>query len=205
MYDKTGEEKYRKAVEAVMDWLRGHAEKLSPNQISMEELYMVQPFYMEYETRYEKKAKYNDIIRQFEKADDCLSDGNEDASRIGLYLISLIDALSGMSFEIYERYREMQDMFKAALKALLNNYDQENGAYYGKNAGNAGNAMIAYALIKACRMGIILKEKYEPVGVEIVENLMEDKLDDIFNDARAVGPFISAYGQYLQLKKELEA
>ena len=205
MYDKTGEEKYHKAIEAVMDWLREHPEKLSPNQISMEELYMTQPFYMEYETRYEKKAKYNDIIKQFEKADDCLRDENEDASRIGLYLISLIDALSGMSFEIYERYREMQDMFKATLKTLLKNYDKENGTYYGKNAGNAENAMIAYAIIKACRMGIILKEKYEPIGVEIVESLMEDKLDDILGDARAVGPFISAYGQYLQLKKEMEA
>lgn len=205
MYDKTGEEKYRKAIEVVMNWLREHSEKLSPNQISMEELYMVQPFYMEYETRYDKKAKYSDIIKQFETADNCLHAGNETVDRIGLYLMSLIDSLSEMSFEIYEKYRKMQDMFKMTLTALLKNYDKESGSYYGNNAGNEENAMIAYAIIKACRMGIILKEKYASVGVEIVESLMENKLDDILGNARAVGPFISAYGQYMQLKKETEA
>ncbi len=205
MYDRTGEEKYRKAIEAVMDWLREHSEKLSPNQIFMEELYMVQPFYMEYETRYEKKAKYSDIIKQFENADNQLKSEITNIDQIGLYLISLIDTLSGMSFEIYEKYRKMQDMFKAALTDLLKNYDKESGSYYGKKAGNEENAMVAYAIIKACRMGIILKEKYVPLGLEIVENLMENKFNDIFNDVRAVGPFISAYGQYMQLKKEIEA
>lgn len=205
MYDKTGDEKYRKAIEAVMDWLREHSEKLYPNQLSMEELYMVQPFYMEYETKYEKKAKYSDIIRQFEKADNQIKSGADDIDRVGLYLISLIDALSGMSFEIYEKYRKMQDMFKAALTDLLKSYDKKNGSCNGKIAGNEENAMIAYAIIKACRMGIILKEKYAPLGLEIVENLMENKLNDIFKDVRAVGPFISAYGQYMQLKKEMEA
>lgn len=205
MHDKTGEEKYSKAIESVMDWLRENSDKLSPNQISIEELYMVQPFYMEYETRYDKKAKYSDIIKQFENADNQIKSGTEDIDQISLYLVSLIDALSGMSFEIYEKYRTMQDMFKAALTALLKNYDKESGSYYGKNAGNEENAMIAYAIIKACRMGIILKEKYTTAGVEIVENLMENGLDDIWGDARAVGPFISAYGQYVQLKKEMEA
>lgn len=202
MYDKTGEEKYCKAIENVMDWLREHTEKISPKQISMEELYMVQPFYMEYETRYDKKAKYSDIIKQFENADNQIKSGSNDIDQIGLYLVSLIDALSGMSFEIYEKYRKMQDMFKAALAELIKSYDKENGSYYGKNAGNAENAMIAYAIIKACRMGIILKEKYAPVGMEIVESLVENKLNDIWGDDRAVGPFISAYGQYMQLKKE---
>lgn len=205
MYDKTGEEKYRNAIENVMDWLRENSDKLSPNQISIEELYMVQPFYMEYETRYDKKAKYSDIIKQFENADNQIKSGTDDIDQISLYLVSLIDALSGMSFEIYEKYRTMQDMFKATLTDLLKNYDKESGSYYGKNVGNEENAMIAYAIIKACRMGIILKEKYTTSGVEIVENLMENRLDDILNDARAVGPFISAYGQYVQLKKEMEA
>lgn len=205
MHDKTGEEKYRKAIESVMDWLRENSDKLSPNQISIEELYMVQPFYMEYETRYDKKAKYSDIIKQFENADNQIKSGTDDIDQISLYLVSLIDALSGMSFEIYEKYRKMQDMFKATLTDLLKSYDKENGSYYGKIAGNAENSMIAYAIIKACRMGIILKEKYMTAGMEIVENLMENKLNDIWGDTRAVGPFISAYGQYVQLKKEMEA
>ena len=215
MYDKTGEEKYHNAIEAVMKLLRENPVMLSPDKISMEELYMVQPFYMEYETRYDKKAKYSDIIKQFERADNLLGAENKNIEQTCLYLISLIDALSAMSFEIYEKYRKLQDMFKLSLAGLLKCYDKENGTYCGENAGDAGNAMIAdamvadamiaYAIIKACRMGIILKEKYAADGMEIVESLMKNKLTDIFNDTRAVGPFLSAYGQYLQLKEEMEA
>lgn len=202
MYDQTGGEKYRKAIEAVMELLRENPEILSPDQVSMEGLYMVQPFYMEYETRYGKKAKYGDIIKQFEKADNLLGTENKNIRQTGLYLISLIDTLSGMSFEIYEKYRKLQDMFKRTLVNLLKGRDKESGTYYGETAGDAENAMIAYAMIKACRMGIILKEKYAAEGMEMVENLVENKLTDIFNNARAVSPFLSAYGQYLQFKKE---
>lgn len=202
MYDKTGEEKYRNAIEAVMDWLREHPEKLSPAQVSLEDLYMVQPFYMEYETRYDKKAKYSDIIGQFEKAQNYLNDKDGTVDCIGLYLMALIDALDGMSFEIYEKYRKLQDMFKLALTDLLKRHNNESGFICEENAGNA---MIAYAIIKACRMGILLKEKYAPVGMGIVEKLMENNLPEIFDDARARGVFVLAYGQYLQLKAEMEA
>lgn len=204
MYDKTGDEKYRNAIECIMNLLRGDEDKLSPGDITMEELYMIEPFYMEYETRYDKKAKYSDIIKQFENADSRLDKENKNIDQIGLYLTALIDALSGMSFEIYEKYRALQDLFRRTLANLLKNSDNGTISYSMESAGNVGNAMIAYAVIKACRMGIILKEKYAPAGMEIVQKLIEDekRLEDIFNDKRAIAPFISAYGQYAQLKSE---
>ena len=42
----------------------------------------------------------------------------------------------------------------------------------------SGSAMVAYSILKACRMGILLKEKYEPIGKAIVESLIEHKLTE---------------------------
>lgn len=197
LYDMTGDEKYRTAIEAVMEKLREDPRLLSPDPVSVEALYMVQPFYMEYETRYDKKAKYSDIIRQFERPEILSDTGDVVGRQRGLYLTALIDTLSGMSFEIYEKYRELQDEFKRALR--------ENDICCRDGAGDAENLRIAYAVMKAGRMGVLLKEKYAFGAMEIVENLAENRLTDILNDARAVGPFLCAYGQYLQLRREFTA
>ena len=98
--------------------------------------------------------------------------------------------------------------------------------------------MVGYSILKACRMGILQKEKYEPVGMEIVESLANNKLQEIdgrlqltgicsvaglgpesnpkrdgsvayylsepvvADDSKGVGPFMMAYAQYLEAKKE---
>ncbi|MCM1262930.1 MAG: glycoside hydrolase family 88 protein [Butyrivibrio sp.] len=203
MYDKTGDEKYKKAIENVMQGLRDYLDKNAGECMSMEELYMVQPFYAEYETKYDKKAKYGDIIKLFEQAESRLETAGNPVDQFSLYMAALIDSLSVMSFEIYEKYRQIQDMFKSALKKLADRRDTDKEAFAIKGADNAVNAMAAYAIIKACRLGIVLKEKYAPLGMEIVESL-NNNTEEIFKDTRAAGAFISAYGQYLQFKKESE-
>ena len=197
LYDKTGDEKYRTAIEAVMERLRENPKLLSSDPISVEALYMVQPFYMEYETRYDKKAKYSDIIGQFERADSILNAEAAGGMQRGMYLTALIDTLSGMSFEIYEKYRKLQDAFKRV--------HREKAICYRDDAGDAENLRIAYAVMKASRMGVLQKEKYASDGMEIVENLVENRLTDILEDPCAAGPFLCAYGQYLQLRRELTA
>ena len=46
----------------------------------------------------------------------------------------------------------------------------------GNYLETSGSAMVAYAVLKGCNMGILLKEKYEPVGRQIMEGLMERML-----------------------------
>ncbi|MCM1046904.1 MAG: glycoside hydrolase family 88 protein [Clostridiales bacterium] len=203
MYDKTGDEKYKNAIENVMQGLREYLDKNADKCMSAEELYMLQPFYTEYETRYDKKAKYGDIIKQFEKAESQLEAEGNPVDQFSLYMAALIDSLSVMSFEIYEKYRQIQDMFKSALKKLVEERDNEKEVFSIKGADNVVNAMAAYAIIKACRLGIVLKEKYAPLGMEIVESL-NNNAEEIFKDTRAAGAYISAYGQYLMFKKESE-
>ena len=283
MYDKTGEEKYRKAIEFVMDQLRNHPrckcgnffhKQIYPDQIWLDGLYMAQPFYMEYETKFDKKEQYNDIINQFENVQKYLYDKDKglcyhacDEAKVqfwsdketgcsanfwlrsmGWYLMALVDTMDVMSIEIYEQYRKLQDIFKLMLKGILHYQDEETGLFYqvidrsdveGNYLETSGSAMIGYAIMKACRMGILLKEKYEPIGTGIFENLIENKLQEenssmhlkgicemaglgpenrperdgsvsyylsekiVDDDPKGVGPFMMAYAQYLQLKKEI--
>ncbi len=283
LYDKTGEEKYRRAINFTMNQLRAHPrckcgnfihKQLYPGQIWLDGLYMAQPFYMEYETKYGKKEHYNDIISQFENVQKfmfndkkglCYHAFDEEKTQfwadketgcssnfwlrsMGWYLMALVDVMDNMSIEIYEQYRKLQDIFKAVLKGLLQYQDKESRLFYqvidrsdakGNYLETSGSAMAAYAVLKACRMGILLKEKYVPAGMEIVESLINNKLKEeegvlhltgichvaglgpetnpardgsvayylsekvVSDDAKGVGPFMMAYGQYLLMKKEM--
>ncbi|MBO4678745.1 MAG: glycoside hydrolase family 88 protein [Lachnospiraceae bacterium] len=74
LYDLTGKEKYRKAIDLIYSQIEKMPrtqegnfwhKKIYPNQVWLDGLYMGQPFYMEYETRYGGKAHYDDIRKQF--------------------------------------------------------------------------------------------------------------------------------------------
>ncbi len=220
MYDKTGEEKYRKAIEVLMDQLRSHPrcvtgnffhKKIYPDQIWLDGLYMAQPFYMEYETRYDGKEKYNDIIDQFKNvekylgnSEKCLNyhacditkkafwaDSETGCSKnfwlrsMGWYMMALIDVMDLMSEEIFEQYAYLRDIFREHVTGILKYQDEETGLFYqvidrpdvsGNYLETSGSSMICYAILKGCRKGVLLSEKYLPVGKKIMEGLINEKL-----------------------------
>lgn len=75
LYDLLGKEKYRKAIDVVYSQIKAMPrtkagnfwhKNIYPNQVWLDGLYMAQPFYMEYETRFNNKTNYADIYQQFE-------------------------------------------------------------------------------------------------------------------------------------------
>ena len=83
LYDITGKEKYRKAMDVLYEQLREQPrtpeggfwhKKIYPDQMWLDGLYMAQPFYAEYTSRYVpdalKAANYEDIVLQFKLAYD---------------------------------------------------------------------------------------------------------------------------------------
>ncbi|MCM1385864.1 MAG: glycoside hydrolase family 88 protein [Bacillus sp. (in: Bacteria)] len=224
LYDKTKEDKYRKAVDNVMDRLRDCPrcecgnflyQTKEADESWLDVLYMTQPFYMEYETTYDKKEKYNDIINQFKNVRGFLYNKKEEFTgsgfslkSVGAYLAALIDTMDNMSFEIYEQYRTLQDAFKLTLKSMLPCQDKDSKLFSLSNGADAaGNAMMSYAVMKACRMGIVLKEKYADSAMKMIESLSDDTYANrnaFTGGAGNAGTFLMAYGQYLQLKKEMD-
>ncbi|MCD7724212.1 MAG: glycoside hydrolase family 88 protein [Clostridiales bacterium] len=89
LYDKTGEEKYKKALDLIRSQLDAMPrtkegnfwhKQIYPNQVWLDGLYMAQPFYMEYEIRFHQMSGYMDVIRQYENVEKHMKD-----PKTGLY------------------------------------------------------------------------------------------------------------------------
>jgi unsaturated rhamnogalacturonyl hydrolase len=89
LYKITGKEKYRKAIETIYGQVKNQPrtasgnfwhKKIYPNQVWLDGLYMAQPFYMEYEKRFNDKKNYKDIYNQFFNVEK-----NQKDSETGLY------------------------------------------------------------------------------------------------------------------------
>ena len=74
LYEINGKEKYRKAIDLIYSQVQSQPrtaegnfwhKKIYPNQVWLDGLYMGQPFYMEYETRFNGRKNYGDIFAQF--------------------------------------------------------------------------------------------------------------------------------------------
>lgn len=112
---------------------------------------------------------------------------------IGWYLMSLADTLEVMDRRVYDYMRPLQDVYKEALRGLLRYRDVKTGLWYqvvdkGGIEGNyletSGSAMTAASMFKACRLKLILGEKYLPIAEKTLNSLIELKL--IERDGRLV-------------------
>lgn len=165
LYELTGREKYRRAIDVVYGQLLGQPrteegnfwhKKIYPNQVWLDGLYMGQPFYMEYETRFDERKHYDDIFRQFFNVVRHMRDEKTglyyhgyDASRtifwcdrttglsqnfwlraIGWYSMALLDTLSKTEPEGYEEeYGQLKQVFRELIDSLLC-YQDESGMWY---------------------------------------------------------------------------
>lgn len=86
-YDKTGDEKYRKAIDQIKTQIDGQPRtsagafwysSVYPHQVWLEGVYMVEPFYAEYASRYldgeAQVAAYQDIVNNFVQTHDLCFD-----------------------------------------------------------------------------------------------------------------------------------
>lgn len=164
LYDRTGKEKYRKAIDTLYNQLQNHPrtdegnfwhKKIYPNQVWLDGLYMAQPFYMEYETRFNGLKGYKDIFSQFTNVEKKMKDSVTglsyhayDASKemfwcnketglspnfwgraMGWYVMALIDTVEAMDEQMFYEYKYLQDMFKDAIDALVR-VQSDSGMWY---------------------------------------------------------------------------
>lgn len=164
-YDETGNEKYKKAIEALIQQLRNHPrtncgnfwhKNIYPNQIWLDGLYMAQPFYMMYETRFNNKENYNDIINQFKNVRKYIYNKEKglyyhayDEAKVqmwadketglspnfwirsmGWYLMAIIDTMDEMDKEDSEVYNYLKTLFQEAIDGILQYQDKESKLFY---------------------------------------------------------------------------
>lgn len=164
LYDLTGKEKYRKAIDLIYSQIAQMPrtaegsfwhKDIYPNQVWLDGLYMCQPFYMEYETRFNDKKNYEDIFHQFDLVVKNMRDERSglyyhayDCSRkmfwcdkvtglsrnfwlraLGWYSMALLDTLDKMDSSYTEQYEKLKKTFVELMDAMLR-YQDESGMWY---------------------------------------------------------------------------
>ncbi len=167
LYDITGKEKYRKAIDLVYSQIEimprcesgnfWHKD-IYPNQVWLDGMYMGQPFYMEYETRFNNRKNYDDIFSQFKFVIENLRNPLNglyfhamDTSReafwcdkvtglsqltwlraIGWYSMSLLDTLDKVDNSDHKYDAEckmLQDAYADLMESMIK-YQDESGMWY---------------------------------------------------------------------------
>ncbi|NCC08749.1 MAG: glycosyl hydrolase family 88 [Clostridia bacterium] len=164
LYDLTHKEKYRRAIDTVRAQLDGQPrinagnfwhKDIYPNQVWLDGLYMAQPFYMEYETRFNKMMHCDDSFKQFENVRKFMRDeatglyfhGYDESRKmywadketgrspnfwlraLGWFVIALVDTLEAADEQMYYEYRRLQSMLREFIDALLP-WQHESGMFY---------------------------------------------------------------------------
>ncbi len=165
LYDLTGKEKYRKAMDTVRSQLdtmprtnEGNFwhKKIYPYQVWLDGMYMAQPFYVEYEKRFNKMSGCIDSYKQFQNVRRLMRDEETglyyhgyDESRemywadketgcspnfwlraTGWFMASLVDTAEAMGEQLYNEYRTLQGMLKELADSLLKYMDKESHMFY---------------------------------------------------------------------------
>lgn len=135
---------------------------------------LIYPLYMEYETNLNKKAGYGDIAAQLTQLGKKLESSYQ-LTFAASYLKLLTDVLAIMSPQIYEHYKVVVDLLKKSVELLIeieNLYMTQFPEIKLKGDRKVEDIddyhMAGEAILAACRGKLILSEKYEPLGKELV-------------------------------------
>ena len=216
LYEKTGKEKYKKAIFLLESQLEEQPrtvtgnfwhKKIYPNQIWLDGLYMGQVFSTLFK-KYFGNKDYSDVVNQFKNVRKLMFDEDKklyyhgcDCSKtafwadketgrsksfwlraIGWFTISLIDNIDYIDDE--NAKAELVKIFAETIDGISQYADAETGMYYqvvdqGGREGNyletSGSSMIAYAMMKGARLGVIDK-KYAEMGRKTFDGICKKYL-----------------------------
>ena len=164
LYEKTGKEKYRRAMDLVRSQLdtmprtkEGNFwhKQIYPNQVWLDGLYMAQPFYMAYETRFNNMQGCLDSFRQFQNVEKYMRDPETglyyhgyDESRemywadpetgcspnfwlrsMGWFTLGLVDTAAAMDESMYYERSYLTGMLCNLAESLLP-FQDRSGMFY---------------------------------------------------------------------------
>lgn len=164
LLDRTGEARFRNGIEIIMENMRNQPRTkennfwhklIYPNQVWLDGLYMAQPFYVEYESRFGTREGFKDTLSQFKNVRKYLFDENKklyyhgyDESRsvywadpvtglsksfwlrsIGWLLMAFVDCYELMDCSKADK-QLLADLLKEAVDGLLAHQDKESCLFY---------------------------------------------------------------------------
>lgn len=165
LYRATKEEKYSKAIELLYSQLKTHPristgnfwhKLVYPNQVWLDGLYMVQPFYLEYDMVFADGAYVKDVFSQFQNVVSIMEDkatglyfhGYDEAKKlfwadketglsqnfwtrsIGWFAMALVDSIEKFDKKYESEYSQLQGYLKNLMDALLKVADPVTKMFY---------------------------------------------------------------------------
>jgi unsaturated rhamnogalacturonyl hydrolase len=165
LYEKTGKEKYKKAIELLMEQVqhqpRNKAKSfwhklIYPNQVWLDSLYMVGPFYLQYEKHFNHYQNLPDIMRQFANVEANMRDAKTglyyhgyDESRevfwanpvtgcsqnfwtrsLGWFAMALVDTLADLDPQFVAERQTLTSQFQHLMAALVTFADEQTQLFY---------------------------------------------------------------------------
>ncbi|WP_312372315.1 glycoside hydrolase family 88 protein [Lachnoclostridium sp.] len=208
--NQTGETCYEKALEELGSTFSSNYQgnpMFGKEEKNLLDIYMVQPFYTLYDTIYNKKEHYLEIMEQFHVINQFPNDSKK--------ATLLVDCFSGMSEEIYEHYFTLLNLTKTTIKEILA-HAKEQKLLLGDNDVDSSEAVentifTSYAMLKACHNKILLAEKYEATGANLFHAAMEKFVSHqkqtvitsgqvFFDKIKMMGIFMMAYSFLLETR-----
>lgn len=191
IFDETKEDKYKDLAFCIKDRLlefEGYIQKASCSDL-IESIKEYMPFYVDFETRWNKKNGYNDICDKFKNAAELISRDKTSSisleKRIG-FLKTLVDSLSVLSIQIYEDYRLLEDILRQGIKELFFGQEDFDKAL---SLDCTDKMMSAYILYRSIKEGHVDAEKYESLARLLYDSALQK---EDYNDPGYVGAFMMA-------------
>lgn len=219
LYQRTGKEKYKLAIEKQYEQVKEQPrtntgnfwhKKIYPNQIWLDGIYMAQVFSTLYAKHY-LNGDYSDMLAQIKNVEKYMKDEKTglyyhgmDCSKsifwadpetgrsknfwlrsIGWFSVAMIDIIEIVDEQTKS---ELSGIFSRLMADILEFRDEESGMYWqvvdqpgreGNYLETSGSAMIAYAMLKGARLGV-LDSCYATYGKGTFDGICEKYLD--FNE-----------------------
>lgn len=118
---------------------------------------MALAFYMKYETKLGGKEHYQDVFNRY-----CKAAANPTKNE-AYFMTSVIEGIESVDQAVYEYYDGLKRLFKESLKAALSDDEMDI----------TDKALLAYSILKAGRLKVILAEKYEKMGLMLYDEVIE--------------------------------
>ena len=148
-FDETGDARFRRAADALAEWLKAQprcacgnywARETAPDQVRLDALYFALPFQTAYDARFGDKRMAKDTALQLKNARKYLFDEEKRVYRpardmktdmlrpepvgfsqrcAGLFLLGLAECAGAMDMQLYEHYRTAADLILEAVQGLL--------------------------------------------------------------------------------------
>ncbi len=216
LYRETGKPKYKKAIELLYSQIKSQPRtasgnfwhnKIYPEQVWLDGLYMAQVFYTRYEAEFNGGANFGDIVGQFRSVYENMYDKQKrlyyhgwDSSKasfwcdknglsksfwlrsVGWYTVGLIDAIGYMTDAVQRN--ELISIFSETVGGLEQYVDSDKhmlwqvidqGGREGNYLETSGSAMIAYAMMKGARLGVVDK-RFAAVGKAVFDGICKEYL-----------------------------